>query len=135
MGDLGLMVTSIMSAVLFTLLLLTGHTMAQAVRERSREVAILKTLGFTGRRVMVLVLGESVLLLLLGSIAGLAIATVAVAGARSMLGDSLPIPLLPVGGTVWLRGLAFAVAIGLVVGALPALRTLRLPIVDALADR
>jgi putative ABC transport system permease protein len=134
-GDLGLIVTSIMGAVFFTLLLLTGHTMAQAVSERSREVAILKTLGFTGRRVMGLVLGESVLLLLLGSAAGLAIATAAVAGARSMLLDSLPIPLLPIGGTVWLRGLAVAFAIGLVVGAVPALRTLRLRIVDALADR
>src|SRR5690606_29933609 len=84
-GDFGLIVTSIMSAVFFTLLLLTGHTIAQAVHERVPEFAVLKTIGFSGGAVLGLVLAESVLLLVLGSAVGLGIATVAVSFA-----DALP---------------------------------------------
>jgi putative ABC transport system permease protein len=132
-GDFGLIVTSIMGAVFFTLLLLTGHTIAQAVHERIPEFAVLKTIGFSGGAVLSLVLSESVLLLLLGSTVGLALATWAVSFASSLPPGSLPIPLQPVGGVVWIRGLAVAIFIGLVVGALPAIRGLRLRIVDALA--
>lgn len=132
-GDFGLIVTSIMSAVFFTLLLLTGHTIAQAVHERVPEFAVLKTIGFSGGAVLGLVLAESVLLLVLGSAVGLGIATFAVSFADALPRASLPIPLQPVGGAVWLRGLAVAVFIGLVVGALPAIRGLRLRIVDALS--
>lgn len=132
-GDFGVIVTSIMSAVFFTLLLLTGHTIAQAVNERIPEFAVLKTIGFSGGAVLSLVLGESVLLLLLGSAVGLSLATFAVSFADSLPAGSLPFPLQPVGGAVWLRGLAVAIVIGLIVGALPAIRGLRLRIVDALA--
>jgi putative ABC transport system permease protein len=132
-GDFGLIVTSIMSAVFFTLLLLTGHTIAQAVHERIPEFAVLKTIGFSGSTVLGLVLSESVLLLLLGGAIGLALATCAVSFAASLPPGSLPIPLQPMGSAVWLRGLTVAVLIGLVVGALPAIRGLRLRIVDALA--
>lgn len=132
-GDFGLIVTSIMSAVFFTLLLLTGHTIAQAVHERIPEFAVLKTIGFSGGTVLGLVLGESVLLLLLGSAVGLALATCAVSFIGSLPPGSLPIPLQPVSGDVWLRGLGVAILIGLIVGALPAIRGLRLRIVDALA--
>jgi putative ABC transport system permease protein len=123
-ADVGLIVGSIMGAVFFTLVLLTGNVMAQAVRERIPEMAILKTIGFTARNVMSLVLGESVLLLLLGSVLGLAIATVVVAAVRLKLGPS--VPMLPVAGTIWLRGLTLAGIIGLTVGVLPALRGMRL---------
>jgi len=133
-GNLGLVVTSIMGAVFFTLLILTGHTMAQAVQERIAEFATLKTIGFSGRSIMGLVLSESILLLLLGSIAGLAIATGAVAGMQSILENTLSMPILPVGVRVWLWGLALAVLIGLIVGGLPAWRGMRLRIVDALSQ-
>ena len=133
-GDLGLIVTSIMSAVFFTLLLLTGHTITQAVDERIPEFAVMKTIGFSGRSVLGLVLSESVLLLLLGSTLGLAIATIAVNVASSLPPGSFPIPIQPMGGAVWLRGLTMATLIGLIVGALPAFRGLRLRIVDALAS-
>jgi putative ABC transport system permease protein len=132
-GDLGLIVTSIMSAVFFTLLLLTGHTITQAVDERVPEFAVLKTIGFSGRSILALVLSESILLLLLGSTLGLAIATFAVSVARTLPPGSFPIPIQPMGGAVWLRGITMAVLIGLIVGALPAWRGLRLRIVDALA--
>lgn len=134
-GDFGLIVTSIMSAVFFTLLLLTGHTIAQAVHERIPEFAVLKTIGFSGGAVLALVLSESVLLLLLGGVFGLALATCAISFADLLPAASLPFPLQPVGGAVWLRGLTVAVIIGLIVGALPAIRGLRLRIVDALAGR
>lgn len=134
-GDFGLIVTSIMSAVFFTLLLLTGHTIAQAVHERIPEFAVLKTIGFSGGAVLALVLSESVLLLLLGGVFGLALATCAISFADLLPAASLPFPLQPVGGAVWLRGLIVAVIIGLIVSALPAIRGLRLRIVDALAGR
>ena len=130
-ADMGLIVSSIMGAVFFTLILLTGNTMAQAVRERIPELAILKTIGFSNRSVLSLVLAESMLLLVLGGAIGLAIAAVAVSAIRAQL----PLPMLPVGGAAWLRGIALMVIIGLLVGALPARRGMRLRIVDALSGR
>ncbi len=70
-GNIQKIVTGIVSVVFFTLLLVAGNTMAQSVRERTGELAVLKTLGFTGRQVMVMVLGESLLIALLGGGAGL----------------------------------------------------------------
>lgn len=132
-GDIALIVGAIMSAVFFTLLLLTGNTMAQAVRERIPELAILKTIGFSNRSVLLLVLAESVALLLVGGSVGLALAAVAVRALTISLGGS--IPLLPVGLAAWGRGLGLMLLIGLVVGVLPARRGMRLKIVDALAGR
>jgi putative ABC transport system permease protein len=132
-GDIELIVGAIMSAVFFTLVLLTGNTMAQAVRERIPELAVLKTIGFSNRSVLLLLLAESVALIALGGASGLLLAAVAVSVLTVELGGSLP--MLPVGGEIWLRGLALMVVIGLVVGVLPALRGMRLRIVDALAGR
>ena len=131
-ADIGLIVGSIMGAVFFTLILLTGNTMAQAVRERIPELAILKTLGFSNRSVLSLVLAESVLLLVLGGAIGLALAGVAVSAIRL---QAPQLPMLPVGTAAWLRGIALMAAIGLVVGALPARRGMNLRIVDALSGR
>lgn len=132
-GDIGLIVGAIMAAVFFTLVLLTGNTMAQAVRERIPELAILKTLGFTNKGVLALVLAEAVLLIVLGGVLGLAIATLVISALQTSLGGSMP--MSPVGGEIWLRGIALMIGIGLVVGALPAMRGMRLRIVDALAGR
>jgi putative ABC transport system permease protein len=132
-ADIGLIVGSIMGAVFFTLVLLTGNTMAQAVRERIPELAILKTIGFSNRSVLGLVLAESVLLLALGGAAGLALAEIAVSVIRDRLGAQ--IPMMPVGLAIWLQGLGLMAVIGLLVGVLPARRGMRLRIVDALAGR
>jgi putative ABC transport system permease protein len=135
-ADVGLIVGAIMGAVFFTLVLLTGNTMAQAVRERIPELAVLKTLGFTNRSVLALVLSESVLLLVLGGGVGLGIAGVVVSAVRTSMPAMGPTaPMLPVGVATWARGLALMVAVGLVVGALPALKGMRLRIVDALSGR
>lgn len=131
--DLGLIVHAIMGAVFFTLILLTGNTMAQAVRERVPELGILKTLGFSNRSVLGLVLAESVLLVGLGGVGGLALAAGVVHVLQGEVGAQLP--MMPVGVGIWLRGLAAMGLIGLLVGALPAQRGMRLRIVDALAGR
>ena len=132
-ADIGLIVGAIMAAVFFTLVLLTGNTMAQAVRERIPELAILKTLGFTNKGVLGLVLAEAVLLIVLGGVIVLALATLVIGSLQTSLGGTMP--MSPVGGAIWLRGIALMIGIGLVVGALPALRGMRLRIVDALAGR
>jgi putative ABC transport system permease protein len=133
-GDIGLIVTAIMGAVFFTLLLLTGNTMAQAVRERIPELAVLKTIGFSNRSVLWLVLAESMLLVLLGGLIGLGLAPLAMSAVSAGSGGFIQLP-----GTVpmatWGLGLALMLAFGVVVGLLPALRAMRLNIVDALAGR
>jgi len=132
-ADIGLIVTSIMGAVFFTLLLLTGNTMAQAVRERIPELATLKTLGFQDRTVLGLVMIESVLLVMLGGLLGMALASAAIPGLAKASGGALPVHFVPV--QTWIVGLVLMVVIGIVVGLLPALRAQRLKIVDALAGR
>ena len=133
LADIGLIVGAIMGAVFFTLILLTGNTMAQAVRERIPELAVLKTIGFSNHSVLSLVLAEAAVLLLMGAVVGLVLAGFVVSAVRLKFGTS--IPLDPVGGSIWLQGLALALVVGLAVGALPALRGMRLRIVDALAGR
>ena len=133
MADIGLIVGSIMGAVFFTLLLLTGNTMAQAVRERTSELAVLKTIGFTSTSVLLMVLAESVLLVLIGGLAGVALSTVVGSGASAASGGMINIPALGLDG--WVTAIGLMVAIGLLVGALPAIRAMRLNIVDALAGR
>ena len=132
-GDIGLIVGGIMAAVFFTLLLLTGNTMAQAVRERIPELAVMKTLGFQDGTVLALVLAESVLLIVLGGVLGMVLATLLLPAVNSAAGGAITLP--PLGWHSWLLGLGLMVLIGLLVGALPALRGMRLNIVDALAGR
>ncbi len=132
-GDIGLIVTAIIGAVFFTLMLLTGNTMAQAVRERIPELATLKTLGFSDRSVLGLVFVESVLLIVIGGVLGLALASVLTPAVSAASGGMLELP--PIGLRSWLVGLTLMVAVGAIVGVLPALRAMRLRIVDALAGR
>ena len=132
-ADIGLIVTAIMGAVFFTLLLLTGNTMAQAVRERIPELAVLKTIGFSNRSVLWLVLGESVLLVVLGGLLGMGLAAAIVPAVGAASGGMVQLPGLL--AQTWGTGLALMLGIGLLVGLLPALRGMRLNIVDALAGR
>ena len=132
-ADIGLIVTAIMGAVFFTLLLLTGNTMAQAVRERIPELATLKTLGFTDGTVLVLVMVESVLLVVIGGLVGLGLASAIMPGVSAASGGVIALPTVP--AQTWLIGLALMIGIGIIVGVLPALRAQRLKIVDALAGR
>jgi putative ABC transport system permease protein len=132
-ADIGLIVGAIMGAVFFTLILLTGNTMAQAVRERIPELAVLKTIGFSSQSILTLVLAEAVLLLLLGGAVGMFLSGVVVDIVRLRVGNT--VPLAPLDASTWLLGVALMIAIGLIVGALPALRGMQLRIVDALSGR
>ena len=133
MADIGLIVGSIMGAVFFTLLLMTGNTMAQAVRERTSELAVLKTIGFTSHSVLAMVLAESVLLVVIGGVLGLGLAAVLGPVVGTLSNGAINLP--PIGWRSWTLGLGLMAVIGLLVGALPALRAMRLNIVDALAGR
>jgi putative ABC transport system permease protein len=131
LANISLIVHAIMGAVAFTLILLTGNTISQGVRERIPELAILKTIGFSGRDILLLVLAESVTLLALGGFAGLALADVVVDVVLMSKGPHLP--MAPIALAIWLRGLGLMALVGLIVGVLPALRAMRLRVVDALA--
>jgi putative ABC transport system permease protein len=132
-GDIGTIVLSIGVAVFFTMLLVSGNTMAQSVRERTRELAVLKTLGFSDASVLVLVIAEALLITALGGTIGTLGALLAVNRMSLALSQYL--------SAFMLTPSALAVAavliacLGLAAGSLPALRASRLRIVDALARR
>lgn len=131
-GNLKLILYSILGAVFFAILMLTGNTMSQAVQDRVPELAVLKTIGFSDRRVLALVLSEALFLCLLGGLAGMLLSL----GAMGVL-EKLPLgfPALSANTEVWLFALASMVVLALLVGVWPALRASRLSIVDALAGR
>ncbi len=128
-GDIGFVLRAILGAVFFTLLFLTGNTMMQSVRERIPELAVLKTLGFGDGKVLGLVLAESLMLCLIAAVIGLASSFAALPIIKMGLqGVELsPKALIP--------GIGAAVLLALIVGIPPALRAMRLNIVDALADK
>ena len=128
LGDIGFIVNAISGAVFFTILILTGYTMSQAVRERVPELAVLKCLGFTDRTVLGLVLAESLLLCLLGALMGMGVAQLI------SLGIPPEYPITTDAG-VWLFAAGAAVLLALAVGLPPALHAMRIRIVDALAGR
>jgi putative ABC transport system permease protein len=129
-GDVGAIVTSIGIAVFFTMLLVSGNTMAQAVRERTSELAVMKTLGFSDGRVLVLVLAESLLITLVGGALGTLGAMFLVTRTGAALGTYLSSFILT-GKALALAGVLM-VLLGLVSGVLPAARASRLRIADAL---
>jgi putative ABC transport system permease protein len=128
-GDIGFVLRAILGAVFFALLFLTGNTMMQSVRERIPELAVLKTLGFGDGKVLGLVLAESLLLCAIAAAIGLALSFAALPIIKKGLqGVELsPKALIP--------GIGAAVLLALIVGMPPALRAMRLNIVDALADK
>jgi putative ABC transport system permease protein len=132
LGDIGLIVRWILFAVFFTLLLVVGNTMAQSVRERVPQFAVLKTLGFSDNSVLGFVLAETVALCAIGGLVGLSLATLLGAAISKAAGPMMPVA---VDGRVWLSGAIAIVVLSVVVGLLPALRARRLKIVDALAGR
>ena len=129
LGDVGFVLRAILGAVFFTLLFLTGNTMMQSVRERIPELAVLKTLGFTDAKVLGLVIGESLLLCVLAAIAGLALSyAVMPIVALGIQGIDLSHGAQPL-------GVGVAVLLALIVGLPPAVRAMRLNVVDALMDK
>ena len=128
-GDIGSIMIAILVAVLFTMLLVAANTMAQSVRERTSEMGVLKTLGFSNAAIMTLVLSESVLIAVLGGGLGLAVSWMIVQQGDPTNG-MLPIFILPTRDVI--VGAAMVVALGIVAGMLPAVNAMQLKITDAL---
>ena len=128
-GDIGAIMVAILVAVLFTMLLVAANTMAQSVRERTAEVGVLKTLGFSNTAVLTLVLSESVLIAVIGGSLGLGVSWLIVRQGDPTNG-MLPIFILPPRDVV--IGAVMIVVLGLVAGALPAFNAMHLKITDAL---
>jgi putative ABC transport system permease protein len=130
-GNIALIVTLILGAVFFTLLLVSGNTMSQSVRERISELAVLKTLGFTDRSVLGIVLSESILIMLIGGLLGLGIGWVLVQGMAEKMGAMLPGLFLSPGAIF--GAIAIMIGAGVVAGIFPAIKAMRLSIIEALA--
>jgi putative ABC transport system permease protein len=128
-GDIGLVINAIVAAVFFALLFSVGALMMQSVRERTPELAVLKTLGFTDRGLMGLILAESLTFCLVSAAIGLGLAAMLFPVARALIGFNIQ------AGPLMLVGFALAVALALISGLPPAIRAMRLQVVDALAGR
>jgi putative ABC transport system permease protein len=129
LGDIGFVVNAIVGAVFFALLFSVGAVMMQAVRERTSELAVLKTLGFTDQGVLWLVLAEALVFCVVSAALGLAIAAAIFPSIRNGIGFDIK------AGPVLGIGLLVGVVLAVVTGLPPAIRAMRLQIVDALAGR
>jgi len=129
MGDLNFIANAIVGAVLFTLLFLTANTMMQSIRERTGELAVLKTLGFKDGKLLILVLVEALLLCVFAAALGLFLASLVFPALRPIFGD-FKMPMIVV-----FMGAGMALLLALISGLPPAWRAKQLNIVDALAGR
>jgi putative ABC transport system permease protein len=130
-GNIGLIVNSIIGAVLFALLFVTGNTMMQSIRERIPELAVLKTYGFSNLAVNLLIFAESALLCVTAAVVGLVTAALLF----PTMFDAMGVAPIPMQQSVFLGGVALAIAMAAVSAWLPTWRAQRLNVVDALAGR
>jgi putative ABC transport system permease protein len=128
-GDLEFLIRAVVAAVLAALLFATATMMTQSVRERTPEIAVLKTVGFTDRVVFALTLAESAVLCVTAGGAGLAVATLAFPYASKFV-HGLSMPLVIVAA-----GLVSALIVALISAAIPAALAARLEVATALAER
>jgi putative ABC transport system permease protein len=129
-GNIALITAAILGAVFFTILLVAGNTISQAVRERTGELGVLKAIGFTNGQVLGLILAESCLIALLGGLVGLGLAVVIVPVMAQALSGMLPMFFFPVRDVA--LGAVIAVALGIATGIFPAISAMRLRVADAL---
>ncbi|MGP0088378.1 MAG: ABC transporter permease [Xanthobacteraceae bacterium] len=130
LGNIALIVGLVVGAAFATILMIVGNTMVMTVRERTREIGVLKTLGFPGARILRLVLGESLLLSLIGGVIGTAIAALVILNLRESLMTFVPGMVLTPGIVV--MAVAIMLALGILTGLVPAVGAMRLKIVTAL---
>ncbi|HVY82990.1 MAG TPA: ABC transporter permease [Steroidobacteraceae bacterium] len=128
-ADLDFIVGGIIGAVFFALLLATGTLMMQSIRERTPELGVLKTLGYSDRLVMTLILVEAVTFCVMAAAIGLVLASFLLRMASTQIG------LTGMPNVVIAAGIGFAIALALLGGSVPAWRGLKLQVADALADR
>lgn len=130
LGNVKAFILSICGAVVFTMLLVSANTMAMSIRERTREVAVLRTLGFTRERIFQLLLSEALAISLIGGLAGVALATLII-GALSRPGIGMPVSMYMTTATA-LVVMLVAALVGVTSAVIPSYRASRLHIVDAL---
>jgi putative ABC transport system permease protein len=130
MGDIATIVTAVATAVFFTMLLVTGNTMAQSVRERINEIAVLKTLGFTKQTIAGLVLTESFLITAIGGAIGLGLAALLADSIGDVLASFFPVIGIP--ASAYATGAVLIVVLSVLAALLPSLEASRLRITDAL---
>jgi putative ABC transport system permease protein len=130
MGNIGALLTAIATAVFFTMLLVTANTMGQSIRERLNEIAVMKTLGFSGFGVTSMVLAEAILVTALGGVLGLAVSVLF----AHAIGDNLQqfFPVLGVPAEAYVIGGILIVVLGALAAVLPCVQAAQLKIVDAL---
>ncbi|HEX2585110.1 MAG TPA: FtsX-like permease family protein [Steroidobacteraceae bacterium] len=130
MGNIGKIVAVIVIAVFFTLLLVVANTMSQSIRERTNEIGVLKTLGFTKMQVTTLILAEAVLMTVIGGCIGMFIGGGAVKGIANSLAQYLPMMKVPT--SAYILGFGCMIVLGLLSGLLPCMQAWQLKITDAL---
>ena len=128
-GNIEFLMLTIGGVVFFTLLLVTGNTMAIAVRDRIRELAVLKAVGYSDKFVLGLVLGEALLLAIVGGGLGILLAKLFTLNGDPTRGM---LPFFYLSPSAAIAGIAAALAVGILGGILPALSAMRLKVVDAL---
>jgi putative ABC transport system permease protein len=128
-GDIGTIMVLILTATLFIMLIVSANTMTQAVRERTMELAVLKTLGFSNGLVLIMVLIESVVLAIVGGSLGLAFGAYMIKG---LGGNSAFLPPFVINPNAMALGAVLCVALGMLAGLVPATSAMRLRITDAL---
>ncbi len=132
-GNVKLFLLSICAAVTFTILLVSGNTMAMSVRERIKEVGVLKTLGFTTEKILALIIGEAVSIALIGGIVGLLLATILTIGVGAVGGTFMPqLHGLSMNLVTSSLALGIAVLVGLISSFIPAWNAARTNILDSL---
>ncbi|TVZ41988.1 putative ABC transport system permease protein [Alteromonadaceae bacterium 2753L.S.0a.02] len=134
-GSIGLIITSVVTAAFFTILLIVGNSMALAVRERTSEIAVMKTLGFQAARVFRMILSESIMLAVIGGFQGLLIAWFIVNGASRDPSLQNILPNLVLGSNTAVLAFAYMIALGVLTGFFPAWRAMKLNTIDALNRR
>ncbi len=130
-GDINFIITLVVSAAFAAILMIVGNTMVTAIRERTNEIGVLKTIGFSSPRVLRMVLGESVLLSLIGAGAGVVLGGLALKALESQA----PFGALDLEPVVVAMAFAIAVLLGLLTGLIPAVSALRMSIIEALSRR
>ena len=127
-ADIGLIVNLVVGAAFTTLLMIVVNTMVFAVRERTFEIGVLKTLGFSRRRILGLVLGETMLIFIIGGFAGLFLAKLASIAAGPLLG-------LVFSTAAFAKAICLIMLLGVASGMLPAINAMRAPVAKALRAR
>ena len=132
LGNINFIISSVVTAAFFTILLIVGNSMMLSIRERTKEIAVLKTVGFQSTRVFRMILSESLMLSMIGGLLGTGLAVmILLAIPHTPLAQF--VQNLSVNGKVWWKALAYMVGLGLITGILPAYRAYKLNTIDALS--